>query len=499
MMNGNKNNRSNEALEGDLLGGHHYESVEEEKLERSLTNRHIQMIAIGGAIGTGLFMGSGKTLAVSGTSIILTYLIIGFFFFFVMRAMGELLLSNTNYKSFADFATAYLGPWAGFFLGWSYWLSWIVTAIADVIVIGGYAQFWYPDLPAWIPAFTSIAILTLLNFVAVKLFGEVEFWFALIKILAIILFLMVGIYLVTISFVSPDGVKASLAHVIDRQSMFPYGVSGFLAGFQIAVFAFVGIELVGTTAAETKDPHSALPRAINSIPLRILLFYVGALVCIIAVTSWANIAPDKSPFVEMFTLIGLPAAASIVNFVVATSAMSSANSGVFATSRMLYGLAVEKDAPKSFGRLSKSKVPVISLLFSMLCVVIGTSILFVVPNVMTAFIIISAFTSILCIFTFAMIILSYLAYRKKAPELHQQSAYKMPGGVFMAWITLAFLIFVVAILALDHDTMISLAFSPLWFIGLFIAYRYKSKKYVQRSWILTHGKRIEPEEFNESN
>jgi len=137
MMNGNKNNRSNEA--------------EEEKLERSLTNRHIQMIAIGGAIGTGLFMGSGKTLAVSGTSIILTYLIIGFFFFFVMRAMGELLLSNTNYKSFADFATAYLGPWAGFFLGWSYWLSWIVTAIADVIVIGGYAQFWYPDLPAWIP------------------------------------------------------------------------------------------------------------------------------------------------------------------------------------------------------------------------------------------------------------------------------------------------------------------------------------------------------------
>jgi len=192
MMNGNKNDRSNDALEGDLLGGHHYESVEEEKLERSLTNRHIQMIAIGGAIGTGLFMGSGKTLAVSGTSIILTYLIIGFFFFFVMRAMGELLLSN---------------------------------------------------LPAWIPAFSSIAILTLLNFVAVKLFGEVEFWFALIKIIAIIMFLLVGVYLITIGFVSPDGVKASLAHVVEKESLFPYGLTGFLAGFQIAVFAFVGIDL----------------------------------------------------------------------------------------------------------------------------------------------------------------------------------------------------------------------------------------------------------------
>jgi len=201
----------------------------------------------------------------------------------------------------------------------------------------------------------------------------------------------------------------------------------------------------------------------------------------------------------MFTLIGLPAAASIVNFVVATSAMSSANSGVFATSRMLFGLAVEKDAPKSFGKLSKSKVPVISLLFSMFCVVAGTSILFIVPNVMTAFTIISAFTSILCIFTFAMIILSYLAYRKKAPELHQQSAYKMPGGVFMAWFTLLFLIFVVAILALDHDTMISLAFSPIWFIGLGVAYYYKTKRYSERAWILTHGRRIEPDEIQENN
>ncbi|MDQ9022093.1 amino acid permease [Acinetobacter sichuanensis] len=469
-------NDSKPFLEGDLLGGNHISPEEEDKLQRSLTNRHIQMIAIGGAIGTGLFMGSGKTLSVSGTSVLFTYLIIGFFLFFVMRAMGEILLSNLNHKTFADFVTAYVGPGAGYFIGWSYWLNWVVTAIADVIIIGGYMQFWYPDLPVWIPAFTSIIILTLLNFIVVKTFGEVEFWLSLIKIFAIIAFLIVGLYLVSTSFVSPSGVTASVSHLFEKESFLPHGLAGFLAGFQIAVFAFTGIELVGTTAAETKNPHQALPRAINSIPLRIVLFYICALAFIICVTSWSKIAPDKSPFVEMFTLIGLPIAAGLVNFVVATSALSSANSGIFATSRMLYGLSLEKDAPTIFSKLSKSKVPLNSLMFSMICVVIGTSILFLVPNVMTAFTIVTAFISILCIFTFAMIIVAYIAYRKKSPELHAASLYKMPGGLFMAWSTLIFLIFVVVVLAFDHDTMISLVASPIWFIGLYFGYKFKLKK-----------------------
>lgn len=469
-------NKGKQFLEGDLLGSQHMTEQDEEKLQRSLTNRHIQMIAIGGAIGTGLFMGSGKTLSVSGTSIILTYLIIGFFFFFVMRAMGELLLANTNFKTFADFATAYLGPWAGFFLGWSYWCNWIITAIADVIVIGGYMQFWYPDMPVWIPAFASLAILTILNFVAVRMFGELEFWFSLIKIVAIILFIVAGLYLISTHYVSPNGVTASFSHLLESGSMFPYGLTGFLAGFQIAIFAFVGIELVGTTAAETKDPHKSLPKAINSIPLRILLFYVGSLVCIIAVTSWAQVSPERSPYVEMFTHVGLPIAAGLINFVVATSALSSANSGIFATSRMLYGLSLENDAPKSFSKLSKRKVPIRGLVFSMLCVTLGTSILFIVPNVMTAFTIISALTSILCIFTFMLIVLSYIAYRKKDPELHLKSNYKMPGGLFMAWFTMLFLVFTIVILAFDHDTLIALVLSPIWFVGLFIGYRYKKKK-----------------------
>ena len=193
-------------------------------------------------------------------------------------------------------------------------------------------------------------------------------------------------------------------------------------------------------------------------------------------TSWAQVSPEKSPYVEMFTHVGLPIAAGLINFVVATSALSSANSGIFATSRMLYGLSLENDAPKSFSKLSKRKVPIRGLVFSMLCVTLGTSILFIVPNVMTAFTIISALTSILCIFTFMLIVLSYIAYRKKDPELHLKSNYKMPGGLFMAWFTMLFLVFTIVILAFDHDTLIALVLSPIWFVGLFIGYRYKKKK-----------------------
>lgn len=490
-----KRNRLNARplIRGDLLGGHTYTPIpeQEEKLERSLTNRHIQLIAIGGAIGTGLFMGSGKTLAVSGTSIVLTYILIGFFFFFIMRAMGELLLSNTNYKSFADFATDYLGPWAGYFLGWSYWFNWITSVIADVVVIGGYSHFWFPDLPVWIPAFSSLLILGVLNLFSVKIFGELEFWFALIKVVAIILFLMVGVYLVSTAFVSPNGVQASIHHLTDKNAMFPFGFSGFIAGFQIAVFAFAGIELIGTTAAETKDPEKTLPKAINTIPFRILLFYVGSLLCIITIMSWSKISPEHSPFVDVFTLIGLPAAASVVNFVVATSAMSSANSGLFSTSRMLYGLSMEKDASPKFKKLSKGKVPVNGVLFSMGVITLGTSLLFIIPNVMTVFTILAAFTSILMVFTFGMILASYLVYRKKRPDLHEKSIYKMPFGLSMSWICLVFLAFIVVVCAFDSDTLVALLFSPVWFIGLLITYKRRVRKDQERAWILKYGKRID--------
>ncbi|MEN5093853.1 amino acid permease [Pseudomonas protegens] len=446
-------------------------ACEHPTLQRTLHNRHIQLMAMGGAIGTGLFMGSGKIIAMSGTSIILIYMIIGLFVYLVMRAMGELLLSNLNFKSFADFAGAYLGPQAAFFLGWSYWLSWSVAVVGDAVVVGGFFQYWFPDVPAWIPAIAMMLTLFALNVLTVKLFGEVEFWFAIIKIIAVVTLIAVSLVLIASAFVSPSGVSASLSHLLDRQAAFPNGLLGFFAGFQMAIFSFAGTELIGTAAAETRDPRRTLPRAINAIPLRIILFYVLALACIIAVTSWQQVSPSKSPFVELFLIAGFPAAAGIVNFVVLTSAASSANSGVFSASRMLFGLADQGNAPRLFKRLSGHSVPVISLAFTSLLMLLGVLLLYVVPEVMTAFTLVSTVSAILVIFTWSTILASYIAYRKKHPELHAASQYKMPGGVPMAWFALAFLLFVLALLALRPDTRLALCVMPAWFVWLAIAYR----------------------------
>ncbi|QPL30196.1 D-serine/D-alanine/glycine transporter [Pseudomonas fragi] len=449
----------------------HRPDTPEPELQRSLSNRHIQLIAIGGAIGTGLFMGSGKTISLAGPSIIFVYMIIGFMLFFVMRAMGELLLSNLKYKSFIDFSADLLGPMAGYFTGWTYWFCWIVTGIADVIAISGYTHFWLPDIPLWLPAIGCVALLLSLNLITVKMFGELEFWFAMIKIVAICALVCTGLYMVTTAFQSPTGNSASMANLWNDGGMFPHGLMGFFAGFQIAVFAFVGIELVGTTAAETKNPERNLPRAINSIPLRIIMFYVFALIAILAVTPWRDVVADKSPFVELFMLAGLPAAAGIINFVVLTSAASSANSGVFSTSRMLFGLAMDGDAPSKFKNLSRRAVPSNGLIFSCICLLAGALVIYVVPNLMEAFTLITTVSATLFMFVWTMILLSYLAYRKKRDHLHRASKYKMPGGKVMVWVCLTFFVFILTLLALEDDTRQALYMVPLWFVVLGLGYR----------------------------
>ena len=444
----------------------------QDDLQRNLTNRHIQLIAIGGAIGTGLFMGSGKTISLAGPSIVFVYAIIGVMLFFVMRAMGELLLSNLQYRSFIDFSDDLLGPWAGFFTGWTYWFCWIITGIADVIAISAYAQFWFPGVPQWAPAIACVGLLLALNLLTVKLFGEIEFWFAMIKIVAIVTLVGTGLYMVTTGFTAPTGRQASLANLWNDGGMFPHGAMGFFAGFQIAVFAFVGIELVGTTAAEAKDPERTLPRAINSIPVRIIVFYVCALLAIMAVTPWRDVVPHKSPFVELFVLAGLPAAAGIINFVVLTSAASSANSGVFSTSRMLYGLSQEGDAPKAFEKLSSRSVPANGLYFSCTCLLLGAVLIYLVPNVVEAFTLVTTVSAVLFMFVWTLILLSYLKYRKNRAALHQASNYKMPGGRFMCYVCLAFFAFILVLLSLEADTRSALVVTPIWFLLLAVTYQF---------------------------
>ena len=435
-------------------------------LRRGLSNRHIQLIAIGGAIGTGLFMGSGRTISHAGPAVVLVYGIIGFFVFFVLRAMGELLLSNLNYKSFVDFSADLLGPAAGFFVGWSYWFAWIATGIAEVVAIAGYSKFWWPDVPAWLPALVIGVLILLFNLFSVRNFGEVEFWFALIKVAAIVCFIGVGAILMATNFVSPQGNRATIANLWNDGGFFANGFMGVVSGFEIAFFAFVGVELVGTAAAETVNPRRTLPRAINAVPLRVAIFYIGALLAILTVVPWRQFTGGESPFVMMFSLAGLAAAASIVNFVVITAAASAANSGVFSTGRMLFGLADEGSAPTAFRRLNRGGVPALALVLSAALLLTSIPLLYVNGSVMDAFTLVTTVSSLLFMFVWAMIVVSYLVYRRRHPQRHADSAYKMPAGVMMCWAILAFFAFVIWTLCTERETAVALAWFPLWFLVL---------------------------------
>lgn len=438
-------------------------------LSRSLSNRHIQFLAIGGAIGTGLFMGSGKTISAAGPSVIFVYMIIGFMLFFVMRAMGQLLLSNLQYKSFSDFAGDLLGPWAGFFTGWTYWFCWVVTGVADIIAIVGYANELWPGIPLWIPGLGTIVILLLLNLPTVKAFGETEFWFALIKIVAIVALIGIGLVMIFTGFQSPAG-TASFTNLWSHGGFFPKEFMGFVAGFQIAVFAFAGMELVGTAAAETKNPERNLPRAINAIPLRVMLFYVGALIILMSVTPWTEFEAGHSPFIAMFSMAGLGMAATVVNLVVLTSAMSSANSGIYSTSRMVFGLANDGDAPKMFGRLSRRKVPQNALFLSCVLLLSSIVVLYAGKDIGAAFDMVSTVSALCYIFVWSIILASYLAYRKRRPEQHAASPFKMPGGIPMVWVVYAFFAFILWALTTQPSTLTALLITPVWFAILGIAY-----------------------------
>ena len=345
-------------------------NVEQQELKRDLKNRHVQLIAIGGTIGTGLFLGAGKAIQLAGPSIIFAYLLVGIALFFVMRALGELLLSNVGYQSFTDFAIDYIGPWAGYVTGWTYWFCWIMTAMADIIAVGVYVQYWF-DIPQWIPALVCLVILLSLNLLTVKLFGELEFWFALIKVITILALIAVGIVLLVIGFQTDTG-SVSVNNLWEHGGLFPNGISGFLLSFQMVVFAFVGVELVGVSAAETSNPQKNIPSAINKIPMRILFFYVGALFIILCINPWNQLNASSSPFVQVFSLVGIPVAAGIINFVVLTSAASACNSGLFSTSRMLYNLGSHNQGPAKLAKLNKNHVPGNALLLSTIVVSIGS-------------------------------------------------------------------------------------------------------------------------------
>ncbi|WP_312099206.1 amino acid permease [Niallia sp.] len=444
--------------------------MQQETLSRGLKNRHVQLIAIGGAIGTGLFLGAGKSIHLAGPSILFAYIITGIICFLIMRALGELLLSNLEYHSFVDFVNDYFGNRAAFVTGWTYWFCWISIAMADLTAIGMYTQFWFPNVPQWLPGFIALIVLLIMNLATVKLFGEMEFWFALIKIVAIIALIIIGFIMIIKGF-STDAGPSSFTNLWSHDGMFPNGMHGFILSFQMVVFAFVGIELVGLTAGETENPEKVIPKAINNIPVRILIFYVGALLIIMSIYPWNAINPAKSPFVQVFLAVGIAAAAGIVNFVVLTSAASACNSAIFSTSRMTYALAKEKNAPEALAKLTKNQVPSNALFFSVIVVLIAVILNYIMPE--GVFTLITSISTVCFIYIWASTVLCHMKYRKTRPELAAKNKFKMPLYPVANYIVLIFLAFVLVVLGLAEDTRIALFVTPVWFILLLVIYHFK--------------------------
>ena len=380
-----------------------------------------------------------------------------------MRALGELLLSNLNYHSFVDFVHDYLGNGSAFITGWTYWFCWISLAMADLTAAGLYIQYWFPNIAQWVPSLIVLIVLLIMNLTTVKLFGEMEFWFALIKIVAILALIIIGTFMIIKGF-STDAGTSSFTNLWNNGGWLPNGIKGFVLSFQMVVFAFTGIELVGLTAGETENPEHVIPKAINNIPIRIIIFYIGALIVIMSIYPWNSINPDKSPFVQVFSAVGITAAASIVNFVVLTSAASACNSGIFSTSRMVYSLAKENNAPESMKKLTPNQVPSNAIIFSAAVIFISVILNYIMPE--GVFVLITSISTFCFIFIWTIIVICHLRYRKTNPELASRSKFKMPLYPIANYIILAFLIFVIGILALNKETRVALFVTPVWFIML---------------------------------
>ncbi|WP_044639757.1 amino acid permease [Risungbinella massiliensis] len=443
-----------------------------ENLTRDLKDRHIQLIAIGGAIGVGLFLGSAKAIKAAGPALALSYIIGGIAIFFIMRALGELAIYRPISGSFSAYADEFVGPWAGFITGWTYWFMWVTIVMAEATAIGLYVKYWFPQVPQWLAALLSIIVVYLINLLAVKVFGELEFWFALIKIVTILLLIVVGL---TILLTGWGDTPVGFSNLWTHGGFFPNGTGGMLFALQMVMFAFIGVELIGVTAGETEDPEKNIPSAVNNVLWRILIFYVGALVVIMALYPWNQISEEASPFVLTFSRIGIPAAAGIINFVVITAALSSANSGIFSTGRMLMTLAKQNQAPKAMGKVSKQHVPSVGITASSIVLLVGVLLNFFIPE--EAFVYITSVGTVGALWTWGMILYTHIKYReavkaKRVPE----SNFKMPGAPFTNWIVLIYLLVVTIMLWFDPDTRIALIIGPIWFLILIISYQFVKKR-----------------------
>ncbi|MGF6314362.1 amino acid permease [Pseudomonas frederiksbergensis] len=439
-------------------------------LKRGLSARHIRFMALGSAIGTGLFYGSASAIQMAGPAVLLAYLIGGAAVFMVMRALGEMAVHNPVAGSFGQYASTYLGPMAGFILGWTYAFEMVIVGMADVTAFGIYMGFWFPEVDRWIWVLGIVSVVGGLNLCNVKVFGEMEFWLSLLKVAAIVAMILGGFGIMLFGISTAPGAQATdISNLWSHGGFMPNGVGGLIASFAVVMFAFGGIEIIGVTAGEAKDPQRVLPRAINAVPLRILLFYVLTMFVLMSIFPWQQIGSQGSPFVQIFDNLGISSAATILNIVVISAAVSAINSDIFGAGRMMYGLAQQGHAPKGFARLSRNGVPWMTVVVMSVALLLGVLLNYLIPE--NVFLLIASIATFATVWVWVMILFTQVAMRRSmSAEQVAQLKFPVPFWPYAPMAAIAFMLFIFGVLGYFPDTQAALIVGVVWIVLLVLAY-----------------------------
>lgn len=442
------------------------ESEQQPTLQRGLQNRHIQLIALGGAIGTGLFLGIGPAIQMAGPAVLLGYGVAGIIAFLIMRQLGEMVVEEPVSGSFAHFAYKYWGPFAGFLSGWNYWVMFVLVGMAELTAAGIYMQYWLPDVPTWIWAAVFFAIINAVNLVNVRLYGETEFWFALIKVLAIIGMIGFGGWML---FSGHGGERSGIENLWQHGGFFATGWHGLILSLAVIMFSFGGLELIGITAAETRNPEKTIPQAVNQVVYRILLFYIGSLVVLLALYPWSEIKSSSSPFVMIFHELDSNIVASALNFVILVASLSVYNSGVYSNSRMLFGLSVQGNAPTFLTRVSRRGVPINSLFLSGAITSLVVLVNYLLPQ--KAFGLLMALVVATLLLNWIMICLAHLKFRGAMRRQGRETQFKALLYPLGNYLCIAFLAFILVLMCTIDDMRLSAILLPVWILFLFAAFK----------------------------
>ncbi|WEF34404.1 amino acid permease [Pseudoduganella chitinolytica] len=438
---------------------------ERHELKRGLKSRHIQLIALGGAIGTGLFLGIAQTIQMAGPSVLLGYAIAGVVAFLIMRQLGEMVVDEPVAGSFSHFADKYCGPLAGFLSGWNYWVLYVLVSMAELSAVGIYVQYWWPDIPTWVSALAFFVIINSISLANVKAFGEMEFWFAIVKVVAIVGMIGFGAWLLASGNAGPE---ASVANLWRHGGFFPNGVMGLVMAIAVIMFSFGGLELVGITAAEADDPARTIPKATNQAIYRILIFYIGALGVLLSLYPWQKVVTGGSPFVLIFHALDSDWVATMLNVVVLTAALSVYNSCVYCNSRMLYGLAVQGNAPRALLKVNRRGVPLAALGVSALATAVCVSVNYFMPG--QAFQLLMGLVVSALIINWGMISWIHLRFRAHKRQAGQATAFPSPWHPLSNWLCLVFLAGVLAVMYATPELRLSVWLIPVWLGVLCVGY-----------------------------